>query len=429
MKFVGIILSYLLKAVFALIGLLFPFLVIVFLVCSFFWPMSETIPERDLPKIVQAANDGDLVAMEVLVRKGYVDSVQAKRYEEQLMESGNDYIYSKKMNKATNPEIKKMVSPLDKRLTDEDKQANAIIQNRVDSISEIWYELGVKHGSYEMASSAKRHYLAKYKKTKKPNDSLLAEYYAQEKEKLKNKRFPYANYGEPLRNLAVGNFEKLGDWMTEPVNQLFSRNFFIGALKLLGILAIGILCLIGPVKFCKYLGKSRFACWPVKVTIFYSILSSWIYAIGRINSGSRYCNLDAFNFFHSGASFGYLNDVCVWASWIWLISVVALTAFACYILRKWWLIPVITISSVIAFFGTIVCTLFAYVITLVVLIVYITLMVSSMSLSVVTTSVQSSMSLPSGWCLNPDGTISDPLGGVYYEVYSGFWLKVRNIGE
>lgn len=46
MKIVNAIVSILLKAVFTLIGLLLPFGVIVFLVCSFFWPMSETIPER-----------------------------------------------------------------------------------------------------------------------------------------------------------------------------------------------------------------------------------------------------------------------------------------------------------------------------------------------------------------------------------------------
>lgn len=391
--------------------------------------MSETIPERDLPKVVQAANNGDLVAMEVLVRKGHLDSVQAKRYEKLLMESGNDYIYSKKMHKATHPEYREMVSPLDKKLTDEDKHANAIIQNRVDSISEIWYERGVKHGSYEMASSARSHYAAKYKKTGEAKDSLLMVYYAQEKERLKDKRFPYADYGEPLRKLAIGNFEKLGDWMTEPVNQLFSSQFLYGALKLLLLIAIGIICIKGPVKLCKHFGKSQIACWPVKLTIFYSILSSWIYAIGRINGGSRYCNLDAFNFFHSGASFGYLNDVCVWASWIWLISVVASTAFVYYIHRKWWLIPVIALSCTIAFFGTIICTLFAYVITLVILIVLIVLLCSYMSLSVATSSVTSTTSLPLGWKLNPGGTATDEWGNDYYEIITGYWMKIRYSDE
>lgn len=425
MKIVSTIVSFLLKVVFALIGLLLPFLVIVFLVCSFFWPMSETIPERDFPKIVQAANNGDLIAMEVLVRKGKLDSVQHDYYEEQLLKAGNDFIYGKKMNKETRSEHAKIKDGLTNKLSDEDKRANAIIQNRIDSIEEIWYERGVKHGSYEMASSAKSHFSTKYKRTKAQEDSLLMEHYAQEKENLSEKRFVYADYGEPLRRLAVGVFEKLGDWLTEPVEQLFSSQFFKGAFQLLAMLALGIFCLIGPVKLCKRLGKSSITGWPVKITAFYSILSAWIYAIGRINSGSRYCNLDAYNFFHSGASFGYLNDVCVWASWIWIVCAVLSALFVCYVLRKWWLLPVITISCVVTFFGAIICTIYAYIVMLVVMIILIVLLTTSMSVSTVANSVVRNIQLPTGWSFNPDGTIADGWGGIYREILSGIWVKIR----
>ena len=425
MKIVNAIVSILLKAVFALIGLLLPFGVIVFLVCSFFWPMSETIPERDLSKIVQAADGGDLMAMEVLVRKWKLDSVQYDYFEEQLLEAGNDFIYGRKMNEETWPEYAKIKDGITNKLSDEDKRANAIIQNRIDSIEEKWYERGVRHGSYEMASSAKSHYSAKYKRTKAQEDSLLMEHYAQEKENLIGKRFIYANYGEPLRRLAVGVFEKLGDWMTEPVEQLFSSQFLKGAVRLLAMLALGLICMIGPVKLCKRLGKSTIAGWPVKITAFYSILSAWIYAIGRINSGSCYCNLDAYNFFHSGASFGYLNDVCVWASWIWIVSAVLSALFVCYVLRKWWLLPVMIISCVVTFFGAIICTIYAYIAMLVVMIILIVLLTTSMSISTVGASVVRSVQLPTGWSFNPDGTIADGWGGIYREVMSGIWMRIR----